>query len=63
MHAARTRAVYDGDDWIITGQKMFTTIAHILDRWRLGDRRGPEGPRLVKQRLMRRAGHDEPATP
>lgn len=26
--AARTRAVRDGDDWIITGQKMYTTLAH-----------------------------------
>jgi alkylation response protein AidB-like acyl-CoA dehydrogenase len=26
--AARTRAVRDGDDWIINGQKMFTTLAH-----------------------------------
>jgi alkylation response protein AidB-like acyl-CoA dehydrogenase len=26
--AAKTRAVRDGDDWIIDGQKMFTTLAH-----------------------------------
>lgn len=31
MYAARTRAVRDGEDWIITGQKMFTTGAHISD--------------------------------
>ncbi|SFR90369.1 acyl-CoA dehydrogenase [Sphingomonas jatrophae] len=29
MYGARTRAVRDGDDWIITGQKMFTTGAHL----------------------------------
>jgi alkylation response protein AidB-like acyl-CoA dehydrogenase len=26
--AAKTRAVRDGDDWLIDGQKMFTTLAH-----------------------------------
>jgi alkylation response protein AidB-like acyl-CoA dehydrogenase len=26
-----TRAIRDGDDWIIDGQKMFTTMAHIAD--------------------------------
>jgi alkylation response protein AidB-like acyl-CoA dehydrogenase len=26
--AAKTRAVRDGDDWVIDGQKMFTTLAH-----------------------------------
>ena len=26
--AAKTRAVPDGDDWVIDGQKMFTTLAH-----------------------------------
>lgn len=26
--AAKTRAMRDGDDWVIEGQKMFTTLAH-----------------------------------
>lgn len=28
VSAARTRAVRDGDEWVINGQKMFTTMAH-----------------------------------
>ncbi|SEG92971.1 Acyl-CoA dehydrogenase [Thermomonospora echinospora] len=31
LAAARTRAVRDGDEWVINGSKMFTTNAHIGD--------------------------------
>jgi alkylation response protein AidB-like acyl-CoA dehydrogenase len=31
MFAARTRARRDGEDWIVSGQKMFTTLAHVSD--------------------------------
>lgn len=31
MYAAQTRAVKDGEGWLINGQKMFTTGAHISD--------------------------------
>lgn len=42
MYAARTRAVRDGDDWIITGQKMFTTGAHLSDYVLMLTRTDPE---------------------
>ncbi|TDB92175.1 acyl-CoA dehydrogenase family protein [Actinomadura sp. 7K534] len=31
LAAARTRAVRDGDEWVVNGSKMFTTNAHIGD--------------------------------
>ncbi len=31
IFAAKTRAVRDGDDWLIDGQKMFTSQGHIAD--------------------------------
>jgi alkylation response protein AidB-like acyl-CoA dehydrogenase len=31
VFAAKTRAVRDGDEWIINGQKMFTTQGHLAD--------------------------------
>ena len=43
--AAATRAVRDGDDWIITGSKMFTTNAHIADYVFLLARTNPDVPK------------------
>ena len=45
MYAARTRAVRDGDDWLITGQKMFTTGAHISDYILMLARTDPDAPK------------------
>jgi len=45
MYAARTRATRDGDDWIISGQKMFTTIAHISDYILMLARTDPDAPK------------------
>lgn len=40
--AAATKAVRDGDDWVITGSKMFTTNAHIADYVFMLARTNPE---------------------
>jgi alkylation response protein AidB-like acyl-CoA dehydrogenase len=45
MYAAQTRAVRDGGDWLINGQKMFTTGAHISDYVLLLARTDPTLPK------------------
>jgi alkylation response protein AidB-like acyl-CoA dehydrogenase len=40
-----TRAVRDGDEWVITGQKVWNTLAHIADRGMLVARSNPEVPK------------------
>jgi alkylation response protein AidB-like acyl-CoA dehydrogenase len=41
----KTRAVRDGDEWVINGQKMFTTLAHEADYVFLLTRTNPEVPK------------------
>jgi alkylation response protein AidB-like acyl-CoA dehydrogenase len=43
--AAQTRAVRDGDEWVVNGQKMFTTNAHIGDYVFLLARTNPDVPK------------------
>jgi alkylation response protein AidB-like acyl-CoA dehydrogenase len=45
MYAAKTRAVRDGDDWIVNGQKVFTTAAHVSDYVLLLTRTDPDAPK------------------
>ncbi|OBK39247.1 acyl-CoA dehydrogenase [Mycobacterium sp. 1245111.1] len=43
--AAATKAVRDGDDWVINGSKMFTTNGHIADYVFLLARTNPDKPK------------------
>ena len=43
--AVQTRAVRDGDEWIVNGQKMFTTMAHEADYVFLLTRTSPDKPK------------------
>ncbi|MEQ8801200.1 MAG: acyl-CoA dehydrogenase family protein, partial [Haliea sp.] len=48
LAALRTSAVRDGDDWIINGQKMWTSLAHFCDYTWLAVRTDPEAPKKHK---------------
>jgi alkylation response protein AidB-like acyl-CoA dehydrogenase len=45
MAALRTRAVLDGDEWIINGQKMWNTMAHMATHNWVAVRTEPEAPK------------------
>jgi 3-oxo-4-pregnene-20-carboxyl-CoA dehydrogenase beta subunit len=45
LAALRTRAVRDGDDYVVDGQKIFTTGAHAADYVWLACRTDPDAPR------------------
>ncbi len=40
-----TSAVLDGDEWIVNGQKVWTTLAHVCDRGILIARTNPDAPK------------------
>jgi alkylation response protein AidB-like acyl-CoA dehydrogenase len=52
MAAARTRAVRDGDEYVVTGQKIWTTYAHIADWYFVLVRTSAEGPKWAGLSLL-----------
>ena len=52
MAAAKTRAERDGDYYVVTGQKVWTTIAHISDWFFVLVRTSTEGPKWAGLTLL-----------
>ena len=63
----QTRAVRDGDEWIINGQKVWTTLAHVCDYGILIARTDPEQPKHAGISMfivdMDAPGRRDPADP
>ena len=52
MAAAKCRAVRDGDDYVVNGQKVWTTLAHISDWYFILVRTSTEGPKWAGLSLL-----------
>jgi alkylation response protein AidB-like acyl-CoA dehydrogenase len=52
MAAAKTRAVRIGDEYVVSGQKVWTTFAHIADWFFVLVRTNPEGPKWAGLSLL-----------
>ena len=48
LASLKTSAVRDGDDWVINGQKMWTSLAHFCDYTWLAARTDPDAPKKHK---------------
>jgi alkylation response protein AidB-like acyl-CoA dehydrogenase len=52
MAAAKTRAVRDGDHYVVSGQKIWTTLAHISDWYFVLVRTSTDGPKWAGLTLL-----------
>ncbi len=60
LAALKTSAVKDGDDWVINGQKMWTSLAHFCDYTWLAVRTDQNAPKKHKGISVFLVPHDDP---